>query len=155
MCARSCKRRNDVALVASVDGERVTHFRLREFENSDGLAMVHASMLESLERVRRDLCAVCEEEVWIIITGAIRTHAELERLASRLGWTDQGGAVARNSKHLVDFGGIAVDLVAVVARTRERIPQETVGEVCRRHFDWVKDDYSDGHVHADNRDRAD
>ena len=51
-------------------------------------------------------------------------------------------------------GGIAADLVAVNARTRERVPQRIVGTVCRRHFDWVKDDYNDGHVHADNRDRA-
>lgn len=155
MCAHSCKRRNDVRLTATVDGETVAHFRLREFENSEGLAMIHASTLESLERVRRDLCAMMGEEVWIIITDAVRTRAELERLAARLGWTDQGGAVARDSKHLVEFGGIAVDLISVVARTRERVQQETVGTVCRRHFDWVKDDYADGHVHADNRDRAD
>ncbi len=120
-----------------------------------GLNEIHVSTLESLERVRRDLCAMMGEEVWIIITDAVRTHAELERLAARLGWTEQGGAVARVSKHLVEFGGIAVDLISVVARTRERVPQETVGAVCRRHFDWVKDDYADGHVHADNRDRAD
>jgi hypothetical protein len=144
-----------VALVVTIDGEPATHFRLREFENSEGLAMVHASTLESLERVRRDLCAMCGEEVWIIITDAVRTHAELERLASRLGWTDQGGAVARDSRHLVEFGGIAVDLIAVVVRTRGRVPQRTVGGVCRRHLDWVKDDYADGHVHADNRDRGD
>jgi hypothetical protein len=117
--------------------------------------MVHPAMLDSLERVRRELRAMYREDVWVIITDAVRTRAELERLASRRGWTDQGGAVARDSKHLVDFGGIAVDLVAVVARTRERVPQRAVGELCRRHFDWVKDDYPDGHVHADNRDRAD
>ena len=150
MHARSCKRRNDVALAAEVDGERLTHFRLREFENGDGLAMVHASTLDSLERVRRDLCALAGEEVWIIVTDAVRTRAEL----ARLGWTDEGGVVARASRHLLEYGGIAVDLIGVVARTRERVPQRTVGAVCRRHFDWVKDDYADGHVHADNRDRA-
>lgn len=154
MCGRSCKGRNDVALVIPVDGEPASHFRLREFENTDGMAMVHASALESLERVRRDLCAAAGETVWVIITDAVRTQAELERLAARLGWADEGGTVARRSKHLAEYGGIAVDVIAVIARTRERVPQRELGEACRRYFDWVKDDYPDGHVHADNRDRA-
>ncbi|HIJ74474.1 MAG TPA: hypothetical protein HPP83_10280 [Candidatus Hydrogenedentes bacterium] len=137
--------------MAKVDGEALSHFRLREFENRDGLAMVHAATLEALERVRRDLCAAVGEEVWVIITDAVRTQADLERLAARYGWTDEGGLVARRSKHLAAFGGIAVDIVAVVARTRQRIPQGVLGRVCRRYFDWVKDNYQDGHVHADNR----
>lgn len=113
--------------------------------------MVHASTLDSLERVRRELCAMAEEDVWVIITDGVRTPGDLERLAARLGWTDEGGAVSRRSKHLAEFGGIAVDLVAVLAGNRQRVPQRTLGTVCRRHFDWVKDDYGDGHVHADNR----
>ena len=68
--------------------------------------------------------------------------------------TDEGGLVARRSMHLAEFGGIAVDLTAVVAATRTRIPQRVLGDICRRHFDWVKDDYADGHVHADNRERS-
>ena len=143
--------RNDVALVTAVDGEKVSHFRLREFENAAGLAMVHSSVLGALERVRRDLCAMAGEEVWVIVKDAVRTRGDLERLAARFGWTDQGGQVARNSKHLAEYGGIAVDLIAVVASTRTRVPQKTLGAVCRRHFDFVKDDYGDGHVHADNR----
>ena len=82
-------------LAVSVDGETLSHFRLCEFENKDGLAMVHRSVLESLERVRRDLCAMRGEEVWIIVTDAVRTEEDLERLAARLGWTDEGGAVSR------------------------------------------------------------
>jgi len=154
MCGNSCRGRNDVGLLAEVDGERVSHFRLREFESREGLAMVHATVLAALERVRRDLGAMAGEEVWIIVTDGVRTQADLERLAARLGWVDEGGAVARRSKHLAEFGGIAVDLVAVVASTGRRVPQETAGAVCRRYFDWVKDDYRDGHVHADNRARA-
>jgi len=145
------KGRNDVRLAVLVDGEMLSHFRLSEFENGDGLAMVHRSVLESLERVRRDLCAEYGEEIWIIMTDAVRTQADLERLAARLGWTDEGGAVARQSKHLAEFGGIAVDVVAVIANTRERVPQKKFGEACRNYFDYVKDDYGDGHVHADNR----
>jgi hypothetical protein len=137
-----------------VDGETLSHFRLREFENGDGLVMVHATILESLERVRRDLSAVKGEEVCVVIKDGVRTEADLARLAARLGWTDHGGAVSRDSKHLAKYGGIAADLVAVVARTKERVPQRVLGEVCRRHFDWVKDDYRDGHVHADNRARG-
>ena len=154
MSERMCNRRNDVRLLTSLDGQDVSHFRLREFENAAGLAMVHPALLESLERTRRDLCEMAGETVWLIITDAVRTEADLRRLAARYGWVDQGGTVARNSKHLATFGGIAADLVAVNARTRERVPQRIVGTVCRRHFDWVKDDYNDGHVHADNRDRA-
>lgn len=149
-----CNKRNDVRLLTCLDGEDVSHFRLREFENRAGLAMVHPALLESLERVRRDLCKMAAETIWIIITGAVRTEDDLERLAARYGWVDEGGTVARNSKHLAKFGGIAADLVAVNARTRQRVSQKGVGTVCRRHFDWVKDDYNDGHVHADNRYRV-
>lgn len=155
MRGSSCSGRNDIPLVAVVDGEPVSHFRLREFENRDGLAMVHSSTLVALEKVRRDLCAMAGEEVWVIVTDAVRTAQDLERLAAGLGWTDEGGAVSRHSKHLARYGGIAVDLIAVVASTRRRVPQCTLGAVCRRHFDWVKDDYHDGHVHADNRGVAD
>lgn len=143
--------RNNVRIQTNLDGETVSHFRIREFENRDGLAMVNAETLLSLEKLRRDLCHMAGEEVWVIITDALRTQADLERLAKRLGWTDEGGAVSRTSKHLPEYGGIAVDLVALIPSTRKRIPQKVLGEYCRRHFTFVKDDYPDGHVHADNR----
>ncbi len=143
--------RNNIALMTYLDGETVSHFRLCEFENSEGLVMVHQAALTALELTRRDLCARYGEMVWILVTDAVRTQAELERLAARLGWTDEGGLVARRSRHLAAFGGIAVDLVAVVARTRARVPQRVLGAICRRYFDFVKDDYTDGHVHADQR----
>jgi hypothetical protein len=143
--------RNDIPLMTQLDGEAVSHFRLREFENREGLAMVHPGVLLSLERVRRDLGDELGEEVWLIITGAVRTDADLERLAARFGWIDEGGTVSRDSKHLAKYGGIAVDLVAVIAASRERVSSVTLGRICRKHFDWVKDDYGDGHVHADNR----
>lgn len=151
---RPLRGRNDIPLLCHLDGEPLSHFRLREFENPDGLAMVHPETLISLEKTRRDLCAMYRTEVWVIITNAVRTPADLERLAARHGWTDQGGVVSRDSRHLARYGGIAVDLIAVIAATRERVPQKTLGSVCRRHFDFVKDDYRDGHVHADNRART-
>ncbi|GMW01799.1 MAG: hypothetical protein AMXMBFR84_29360 [Candidatus Hydrogenedentota bacterium] len=154
MSEHSYNGRNDLRLVAEVDGEKLTHFRLKEFENRQGLAMVHRTALESLERVRRELRAMAGEDVWIIVTDAVRTPEDLDRLAERLGWADQGGLVSRRSKHLAEFGGIAVDIVAVIASNRARVPQKTLGNVCRSHFDFVKDDYKDGHVHADNRERG-
>jgi len=151
MPVRFSKRRNDVRLLTVLDGEPVSNFRLREFENGEGLAMVHPELLLALERVRRDLNKRAGETVWVIIKDGVRTQADLEKLAERLGWMDEGGAVSRNSMHLARHGGIAVDLIAVVARDRSRVPQHTVGEICRRYFDFVKDDYADGHVHADLR----
>jgi len=151
MSATFSSGRNEVRLLTRLDEGEASHFRLREFENREGLAMVHSTTLESLERVRRDLNAMAGEEVWVIVTDGVRTEADLERLAARLGWTNEGGAVSRDSKHLAKYGGIAVDLIAVVAGSRSRVPQATLGKVCRRHFEWVKDDYADGHVHADNR----
>lgn len=145
------RRPNDIRLWTNFDAEHVSNFRLYEFENAQGLTMVHASVLESLELLRRHLCHDTHEEVYVIITDAIRTQDDLERLALRYGWTDDGGTVSPRSKHLVRFGGIAVDLIALTAAHRVRIPQQTLGRLCRLYFDWVKDDYLDGHVHADNR----
>lgn len=146
--------RNDLLLHTLLDGEWVSHFRLREFENAEGLVMIHASIPPALERVRRDLAAHMGEPVRLIITDAVRTRTDLERLAARWGWADEGGLVSRRSKHLAEFGGIAVDLTACTERTRTRVAPEVLGRICRRYFDYVKDDYKDGHVHADHRDRA-
>jgi hypothetical protein len=143
--------RNRVKLYTEVDGELVSHFSLREFENAHGFVMVHATVLRSLELVRRDLCLEAGEEVEIVVSDALRTEEELRRLARRFGWADEGGTVSRNSRHLARYGGIAVDILARVRRSRRRIAPNKVGAVCRRHFDFVKDDYPDGHVHADNR----
>jgi len=151
-CARDVLRgRNRVRLYTEIDGNLVSNFLLREFENAHGFAMVHASILRSLELVRRDLCREVGEEVEIVITDALRTEEELRKLARRYGWTGEGGTVSRNSRHLARYGGIAVDIVARVRRTGRGISQNKVGAVCRGHFDFVKDDYPDGHVHADNR----
>lgn len=154
MCAPTSNRRNDIRLLLYLDGEPVSNFRLREFENAEGLAMVHPKLLEALERTRAELCARAGETVWLMVTDAVRTQSDLDRLASRYGWIDEGGKVARDSKHLAKHGGIAVDLVAVNARTRQRTGQAELGAVCRKYFDWVKDDYADGHVHADVRVRV-
>jgi hypothetical protein len=113
--------------------------------------MIHASVPRALELVRRDLCREFGEEVEIRITDAVRTEQELKQLARTHGWSDEGGTVSRNSKHLAQYGGIAVDIVATAKLTGRRVPQDRLGAVCRRYFDFVEDNYPDGHVHADNR----
>ncbi|MFA7693336.1 MAG: hypothetical protein GX117_04075 [Candidatus Hydrogenedentes bacterium] len=148
------KNRNNVVLHTKVDGVLYGNFKLREFENAEGLAMVHPTLLEGLERTRRDLGAYYGKTVYVIITSAVRTEQDNERLAKQLGWTEDGGLVSRGSYHLNRFGGIAVDLIAKEAETGRVVAQKTVGKICRRYFDWVKDDYADGHVHVDNRFRG-
>lgn len=144
-------RRNDIAIPNPLGGD--SHFKLYEFENAEGLVMIHPSVVESLEAMRAELCQTYGETA-VIITDAVRTEADLEKLAAEYGWTDQGGKVSRNSRHLSKHGGIAVDFYAEVKATREAVRQWPLGQVARKHFDYVKDDYPDGHVHADNRQRA-
>lgn len=131
------------------------HFSMWEFENSEGMVMIHPSVIRSLELLRESLCNIVERGVAIIITDATRTRAENGRLAKDLGWSDQGGAVSRNSRHLTTWGGIAVDIRAVVNATRKYqrnpLPQTILGSHAKKFFDFVKDDYGDGHVHCDNR----
>ena len=145
--------RNYIKIVTLLDGELVSHFTLNEFETGDGFVMIHSSIPHALESIRRDLNAMDLEggEVQIVITGSTRTKAENEELARRLGYTDQGGAVARHSYHLPQFKGVAVDFYARHKESLKRVPQKVVGDVARRYFDFVKDDYGDGHIHADNR----
>jgi len=152
--SRAPKDRNDIRLVTSIGSNTyAANFKLSEFENSEGLAMVNPTVLRSLECVRAELNRRHRGGVSIIITDAVRTETDLQKLASKYGWIDEGGSVSRDSKHLTKFGGIAVDIKAhrMDNGYSTPIPQEELGEVCRVFFDWVKDDYPDGHVHADNR----
>jgi hypothetical protein len=148
--------RNDVTLMWK-DGEtwRPSHFRMREFESDAGFVMVDSTALESLELVRRDLCMEFGVDVQLVITSGLRTEEDNARMAERLGWTEDGGLVARDSRHLPKYAGIAVDLYArrLYGNGYKLIPQDVVATACRRHFDYVNDNYSDGHVHADNRDK--
>jgi len=135
-----------------------THFKLKEFANAKGFAMVHPRLLECLEDLRTSLCGLFDEEIWVIITDSIRTQDDLESLATRYGWIDEGGTVARDSKHLTKYGGIAADIKCFKAQkndqgVRERISQRIVGHEARKYFAYVKDDYADGHVHVDCWDR--
>lgn len=129
----------------------VQNFWLHEFEMKEGTVLLHPSVPVSLEYTRYDLCEEVGEEVCICITGSTRSEAYNEILGESQGWIDEGGTVSRNSKHLPKYGGIAVDWYAYKKKSKKRIPQKLCGEIARRHFDYVKDNYRDGHIHADNR----
>lgn len=146
--------RNNVSLVTYLDGEAVSHFKLREFENAEGIACVHPALLKGLEQTRAQLCRMTGEEVSVIITDGIRTQADLERLGEMYGWTDDGGTVSRTSKHLLEYGGIAADIRARRRASGLYVEQALVGNVCREFFDRVIDTYGTGHVHVDQRIRA-
>ena len=146
--------KNDLRLSFRDGNEwHLSHFRMAEFQNRAGYVMIDDSVIRSLEKVREDLGKQYECEVEVIVTSGIRTLAENERLAELLGWTDEGGLVARDSQHLEEYGGIAVDIRArfMDGDNWVRVVQGRVGDACRDHFVYVKADYLDGHVHADNR----
>jgi len=146
------KGRNDVQLAVEWDGQWVvTHFNLKEFENENGWVMIHRSVIISLTKIREELGELFGEEVEIVITDSTRTPQQLEHLGEKLGWIDEGGVVARNSKHLERFGGIAVDFYARFKQSKKRIASSSIEMICKKHFDYVKADYADGHIHADNR----
>jgi hypothetical protein len=154
--------RNNIVLCTS-DG-KPSHFKLREFEVEWGdydsldmgehLCLVDSSVVDSLEHVRDDLGMIKMAEVEIIITCACRSKACNEQIAERLGWIDEGGLVSRDSKHLPHYGGIAVDFYAKEKQTGTKVKPKVVAEVANRYFDFVKADYEDGHIHADNRDHV-
>ena len=146
--------RNDLRLSYRDGNEwHLSHFRMAEFQNRAGYVMIDDSVIRSLEKVREALGKLYECEVEVIVTSGIRTLADNERLAEVLGWTDEGGLVARDSQHLEEYGGVAVDIRAQYrdGSGYTRVPADRVGAACENHFAYVKADYEDGHVHADNR----
>jgi len=142
-----------------VNGVWTSHFALHE------IVRVHWTVLVSAERVRAKLNELHGGGITLEIKGLARTEADNVALAQKLGWTCNGGQVSRYSTHLVNYenrlgekGCCGIDLVALRTNNagggfcpRKRVPQRELGSVCRQFFDWVKDDYRDGHVHADNR----
>jgi len=143
-------RRNDITITTHFSNRVAQNFKLYEFENKEGLVMVNPLLVRRLEKLRHELNLIFgRDTVKIIITNAIRTEADNERLAKKLGWTDEGGLVSRNSKHLTKYGGIAADIVAYCEK--RKIAGPAVGKIAQKHFDFVKSDYEDGHVHVDLR----
>lgn len=146
--------RNRIKLWTEIyPGEWTSHLSIHEFENRDGVTMIHSSVPISLERTRRDLNYDSIDEIIIKITryGTIRSDAENEALAADLGWADEGGRVSRKSQHLWKYGGVAVDFSAwrQLNGMLRLVPHETVGRMAMPHFDKVF--VYDTHVHGDNR----
>ena len=148
-------QRNHIPLYTQITVGNMTmlaqNFSLHEFEMKEGTVLLHPSVLVSLELTRYDLGEEVGEEVCIRITCSTRSEAYNDILGESLGWIENGGPVSRVSRHLPQYGGIAVDWYAYIKRTKKRVPQKLCGDIARRHFDYVKDDYKDGHIHGDNR----
>ena len=146
--------RNDVVLCWEENGFlRPSHFTLHEFESPDGVVVISRGLVTSLERIRRDLPTMVYGPVKIIITSGTRSEAYNAELAKKLGWTNEGGLVAHDSRHLPRYGGIAADFYAIFDQPGQtvRVPRDPLAVVARRYFSYVKADYEDGHVHGDNR----
>jgi len=143
---------NDFQLCTMLDGELVSNFNLREFMNPEGWALIHPDAVKALEQTRRYLnTRHPKADIIIRITNTTRTPAQLNALAEKLGWIDEGGLVARNSKHLTHYGGIAVDFKAYSRNRKEELPNSEVGPVAQLYFGFVKYDYADNHIHGDTR----
>ncbi|MCX8065994.1 MAG: hypothetical protein N3G21_12630 [Candidatus Hydrogenedentes bacterium] len=146
------KGRNELQLAVEIDGKWVvSHFNLKEFENTQGWAMVHSSVVLSLEKLRAELSRLIGEEVEILITSSTRTEEENNRLGKIYGWITEGGVVSKDSKHLDKYGGVAVDFYVRTKEKRLVVSEELVANTAVRFFDFVKRGYPDGHIHADNR----
>ena len=128
---------------------KISNFRLSEFANKEGLAMVHLPTLDALQKTRDRLNVVLDGGVSIIITNATRTPADNIKLGERYGWTDSGGKVSRDSQHLTSNGCNGVDFIAVNS-IGEPIPRSIVASSARKYFKFMKS-YRDGHIHGDMR----
>lgn len=142
---------NRIKLCSTLDGESFSHFYLSEFQNAHGWAMLHPACLRALELTRHALNEVTPtNDVRITITDCVRTRDQNEALGRRLGWTDHGGVVSRNSYHLIQYGGIAADFYAWLEGTHARLSPAVVLPIAALFFDFVKA-YNDGHIHGDMR----
>ena len=83
-----------VLMVPGKKGYAQTNFRLREFANKQGLAIVHPALVTGLERLREYLRNEYDSDVRIQVTCGTRTEQDNVELAGRLGWTEEGGAVS-------------------------------------------------------------
>lgn len=137
---------NSPQLVTS-NGE-ISNFRLCEFANEEGTAMVHLPTLDALQEIRNHLNIALGGEVRIIITNATRTKGDNNRLGRLYGWAPSG-KVSRDSQHLVRNGCTAVDFIAINSMG-EPLPRSIVANAAEKYFKFVKS-YSDGHIHADMR----
>lgn len=142
---------NDIQIYTRIDGELISNFRMREFQNALGWVILHEKVPWALEMTRAALNTRYPTwRIQLIIKNCTRTRAQNEALARKLGWADEGGTVSRDSMHLVHNGGIAVDFVAWSRARNIPIPAKEVADIAALYFDYVKW-YPDNHVHGDFR----
>lgn len=122
------------------------HFDSTEFQNlplNTVLKIHNVWCLEQLRaRLNLRLCYDPWEEIVLIVTSGVRTPEENERV---------GGV--RDSNHLEEFGGHALDVVAKMRCTGEVVLPDIVAHEAEGLFDFILA-YSDkGHVHVDQREK--
>ena len=136
-----------------MNGKLVSHFTMKEFEDLNGQVTLDYYTLLAIEYTREELCHRYKEDVMIIITGATRTKDRNAFLGNLLGFLPNG-LVARNSFHLLKYGGIALDLKALIKRTKEPVSEANALGAAGMFFDFVIGSYDDLHIHVDNRFKA-
>jgi len=112
--------------------------------------MVQQETLNALESYRYALNEIYEGGVKIRITDGTRTESDNKALAKRLGWTDEGGKVSRDSQHLTRNGSNGVDIMPYHSDKVNKPPvRAEMAEVeAKKYFSYVKT-YLDGHLHVD------
>jgi hypothetical protein len=138
---------NKIYLAAERGTTMFSHFTLDEFQNSEGWAMVSRELLQALEAIRQTIWDTLKTEHAIQITRATVTEEENRALAARLGWTDEGGKVARDSHHLAKYGGAAADIVAYNLKTKAILPANILAKISSLYVPTVIPYPDDNHVH--------
>lgn len=131
------------------------HFKLYEFADgqADDLVVVNPILVTALEELRARIKQTTGNEHEIIITSGTRTEATNNALGEKLGWTDEGGTVSRDSQHLPKHGGVAADIYARTKTIQYQMPMAKLAVLCRGLFDTVIAQYN-SHVHVDVRDQV-
>jgi hypothetical protein len=122
------------------------HFNLQEFSSHTGEIFIDAHLIDQLELFRDHLAEVFAEEVAIIITNGYRSVKDNEDLGKRLGFTDEGGLVSRNSQHML---GKAADIMCVKKKSWKFISPVLIGEEAKRFFSYTQ--VYEAHIHVDVR----
>ena len=141
----------DERLVNPETGQKC-NFTLAEFkDNMTDQAMIHPWNIVCLERLRSRLEAELKTKIRITITSGLRSEAKNRKLAETLGWTDAGGKVSRNSKHLPKYYGVAQDIMPKQFKngSYRSVPKKVILPILEELFDFVKGPYP--HYHVDNR----
>ena len=77
---------NDIKIYTSIDGELISNFRLREFQNTLGWVILHEKIPWALEMTRSALNSRYPTwRIQLIIRDCTRTRQQNEALARKLG----------------------------------------------------------------------